>query len=109
VTGFGATAMSGESQSFLQLSKTLWEAQAPTKKPSFWDRVRQREGEELKGKRDFPFSITIPERAKFPVEKSNEGREIPLPSSMMESGAGVSVVYELEVCVKKGTLGMNSL
>jgi hypothetical protein len=76
------------------------------------DRLRQREGEKVEGKRDFNFSFRLPERATFKeAAGKKEEREVegPLPASMMEAGAGVSVIYELEMTVKRGAFGVNNV
>ena len=85
---------------FYTISQPIWTAPAPTSKPSFLDRLRQREGEQLAGKRTFDFSLTIPRDAKV---EGGTGQGL-LPS-FMEQGARASVVYYLQVQIKRGTFG----
>jgi hypothetical protein len=72
-------------------------------------RLRIMEGQKVEGKLELPFSFQIPEQVNVPPGSNGKDMwEGPLPSSFMEMGAGLSLVYELEVSIKKGLFGVDS-
>jgi hypothetical protein len=83
---------------FIAVAQRVWKAAAEENKSSLMSRLRGREGEQLTGKRDWDFTIAFPEQVDF------GSGELPLPPSMLEAGAAASVVYELEVRVKRSSL-----
>jgi hypothetical protein len=70
------------------------------------DRMRGREGEPLSGKRDWPFTLSFPERVNFGTDTKKDERRP--PPSMIEAGAGVTVLYELEVRVKRAAIAVDN-
>jgi hypothetical protein len=69
------------------------------------NRLRGREGEQISGKRDWPFALGFPERVSF--GSGTQKNDSPPPPSMLETGAGVTILYELEVRVKRAALNNN--
>jgi hypothetical protein len=88
---------------FIYVVQRVWEAVTEEKKPSLMSRLRGREGEQLSGKCDWGFTLAFPQRADF------GSGELPLPPSMLETGAAATVVYEVEIRVKRASLAIKDV
>jgi hypothetical protein len=87
---------------FSVVSQTLWKAEGPSKKPSIVNRLKNREGTELKGTHTFDYSLTLPETITATCPSGSIS--YPLPPSMKDQ-AHASITYNLAVTIKRGGFG----
>jgi hypothetical protein len=89
---------------FLNISQNLWKA-PETKKPSFVGRFTHKEGTEVEGNHKWDFSIQLPDTVIIPGGEGVEDQECHLPASIQDHSCSASIIYELAVTVKRGTIG----
>jgi hypothetical protein len=89
-----------DNEGFVLVSQNLWKADEPSQKPTFMDRLIQREGSELEGKHKFDYALALPDTVIIP--SGNDAKEYHLPPSLLDKSFSVNIIYELTVTVRRG-------